>query len=205
MQLIWAESNPKLVKAGMNVGIKAQLFAKKMAVTPWALRETYRQFLSSNEGEIIQYEQWVEQYGNGRRHLVAEFIETALLHDIQSHDPSCSRDEFGSLLNHVVTFKKLRFSDKAFMQVFLKGSKHESNREIEALACWFDCLQRPFKIQKEIEKNRLSQLMERLNLTQPVLIQKMIAAVKVLDADLFFDVAVKDILIQALLNMEKKP
>jgi len=227
MQLVWAGANEKHCKAGMNVGLKAQLFAKKMAVTPWALRDTYREFLSSGDGEISQYEHWVEQYGNVRRHLVAEFIETSLLHDIQSHDPSCSRAEFGGLLNHIVTFKKLRASDKAFMQVFLKGLKRGNDREkgkqhkrdqkdhprdsdqevvpdIEVLACWFDCLQRPFKIQKEIERNQLAQLVERFNLSKPVLQQKLLRAIKLLDGDLFFDAEAKQILIEALLDLDKK-
>jgi len=229
MQQVWAETNEKHCKAGMNVGLKAQLFAKKMAVTPWALRDTYREFLSSGDGEISQYEHWVEQYGNVRRHLVAEFIETALLHDIQSHDPSCSRTEFGALLNHVVTFKKLRASDKAFMQVFLKGLKRGNERakekqqqhdrekvtqqesdqevvpDIEVLACWFDCLQRPFKIQREIERNQLAELVERFSLSKPVLQQKLLRAIKLLDGDLFFDAEAKEILIEALLNMDIKP
>lgn len=238
MQLVWAGADVKHCKAGLNVGIKAQLFAKKMAVTAWALRDTYREFLSSGDGEVSQYEQWVEQYGNVRRYMVAEFIETALLHDIQSHDPSCSRAEFGALLNHVVNFKKLLAADKAFMQVFLKGVKRGNNRrkenqqesdqgkgnqrgsgreqdqqesdketvpEIEALACWFDCLQRPFKIQREIEKNHLAQLTERLGLSKPVLQQKLLSAIKLLDGDLFFDAEAKHILIEALLNMDIKP
>jgi type III secretion protein W len=239
MEQVWAETNEKHCKAGLNVGIKAQVFASKMAVTAWALRDTYREFLESGDGEISQYEQWVEQYGNVRRYLVAEFIETALLHDIQSHDPSCSRAEFGALLGHLVTFKKLLASDKAFMEVFLKetqrgqvrrkeeqqesdhqgkgnqrGTDSEQEKqegdqqttpEMEALACWFDCLQRPFRIQREIEKNHLAQLTERLGLAKPVLQQKLLRAIKLLDGDLFFDIEAKHILIEALLNMDMKP
>jgi|GEM_PF-3219107 len=235
MQQVWAETNEKHCKAGLNVGLKAQMFASKMAVTAWALRDTYREFLESGDGEISQYEQWVEQFGTVRRYLVAQFIETALLHDIQSHDPSCSRAEFGALLGHLVNFKKLLASDKAFMDVFFKEQRGDVRRkekqqdrqgrdqskgsqrgsqeqegdqttpEIEALVCWFDCLQRPFKIQREIEKNQLAQLTESLGLAKPVLQQKLLRAIKLLDGDLFFDAEAKHILIEALLNMDIKP
>ena len=237
MQQVWAETNVKHCKAGLNVGLKAQMFASKMAVTAWALRDTYREFLESGDGKISQYEQWVEQFGTVRRYLVAQFIETALLNDIQSHDPSCSRAEFGALLGHLVNFKKLLASDKAFMDVFFKdaprgnirrkekqqdgqgrdqnkGSQHGSDQEqegnqttpeIEALVCWFDCLQRPFKIQREIEKNQLAQLTESLGLDRPVLQQKLLRAIKSLDGDLFFDAEAKNILMESLLKMDVKP
>jgi hypothetical protein len=66
-------------------------------------------------------------------------------------------------------------------------------------------LQRLFKIQREIEKNHLSQLTQRLGLDKPLLQQKLLRAIKLLDGDLFFDAEAKHILIESLLNLNAKP
>lgn len=200
MQMVWAETNEKHTKAGMNVGIKASLFGKKFKVSSSALRNTYRDFLTSEDGELSQYEGWVEQYGTPHREMVSDFIETALIHDIQSHDPSCSREEFGMLLNHIVNFKKLRSADKSFMQVFFKSKPKDLEKEADVLTCWFDCLQRPFKIKEEIEKDQLAEHMKHVGLSKQELQQKMLRGVKLLDGELFFDPEVKEILIEALLS-----
>jgi len=199
LEEVWAQSNSKACQAGLNVGLKARLFSKKMQVSSKALRNTYREFLESDDPEVFQYEQWVEQYGVDRRNMVADFIETSLLHDIQSHDPSCSRSEFGELLNHVVTFKKLQSSDLTFQQEFLRGNLKMVLIEKDLLDCWFDLLQRPFKIKKEIEKNLLENLSRQLYLTKDVLQQKLLVALRNLDGDLFLDPELKQILIESLL------
>jgi len=200
LEEIWEKSDKKSCQAGLNVGLKAQLFSKKMNVSPKALRSTYREFLSSEEDELFQYAEWVQQYGVDRRAMVAEFIETALMHDIHSHDPSCSRAEFGALLGHIVTLRQLQESDNAFLQVFLRGNLKMMLIEAELLTCWFDCLQRPFKIKKEIEKNDMNNLSQILFLTKPELQQKLLAAVRKIHSDLFLEPEVKQILIDSLLN-----
>jgi len=199
LEEVWEQSNPKACQAGLNIGLKAKLFSKKMQVSPKALRNTYREFLESDDPEIFQYEQWVDQYGVDRRDMVADFVETSLLHDIQSHDPSCSRAEFGNLLNHVVTMKKLQSSDTAFLQEFLRGNLKLVLIEKDLLNCWFDILQRPFKIKKEIEKHHLDNLSHQLFLSKDVLQQKLLTAVRELDGDLFLDPELKQILIEALI------
>jgi len=202
LEEVWEKSDRKLCQAGLNVGLKARLYSKKMDVSPKALRNTYREFLVSDDDELFQYEQWIEQYGANRRAMVAEFIETSLLHDIQSHDPSCSRLEFGSLLNHVVTLKKIQGSDMAFLNVFFRGNLNFLLLENELLACWSDCLQRPFKIKKEIEKNSLSNLARAFALSAEELRQKLLTAIRQIDGDLFLDGEVKQILIDALLELQ---
>ena len=204
LEEVWENSNRKLCQAGLNVGLKARLYSKKMNVSPKALRNTYREFLISDDGELFQYEQWIEQYGANRRGMVAEFIETSLLRDIQSHDPSCSRLEFGSLLNHVVTLKKLQASDMTFLNVFFRGNLNFLLLENELLACWLDCLQRPFKIKKEIEKNSLSNLAHTFFLSPEDVRQKLLTAIRQLDADLFLDGEIKQILLDTLLELQLK-
>ena len=200
LEEIWEKSDKKSCQAGLNVGLKARLFSKKMNVSPKALRSSYRDFLISEDDELFQYGEWVEQYGADRRSMVAEFIETALMHDIHSHDPSCSRAEFGALLSHVVTLRQLQESDNEFLQVFLRGNLKMLLIESELLTCWFDCLQRPFKIKKEIEKNDMNNLSQILFLAKPELQQKLLAAVRKIHGDLFLEPEVKQILIDSLLN-----
>lgn len=200
MQKVWDQTNEKHTKAGINIGFKAQLFGRQMSATPSHLRETYRYFLDSDTKELTQYEQWIKQYGHKNRRLVAEFIEASLVHDIDSMDPSCSALEFGVLLNHVVVFKKLRSSDQSFMTVFSGKKKSLGDLEPEVLACWMDCLQRPFKIKKQIEKD-IAQLLSQLKLSPVLLQQKLIRAIKLLDADLFFMPEAKEILLEAMVGL----
>ncbi|MET3108411.1 type III secretion system YopN/LcrE/InvE/MxiC family regulator [Oxalobacteraceae bacterium GrIS 2.11] len=204
LEEVWEKSNKKLCQAGLNIGLKARLYSRKMKVSPKSLRNTYREFLISDEGELFQYEQWVEQYGADRRGTVAEFIETSLMHDMHSHDPSCSRREFGGLLGHLMTVKKLQESDTAFLQVFLRGNLKLMLIENELLTCWFDCLQRPFKLKKEIEKNDMNNLTQTLFLTKPELQKKLLMAIRQIHSDLFMEPEVKQILIDSLLNFPHK-
>ena len=200
LQQIWDGSNQKQCKAGVNVGLKTRIFSKKLAVSAWALRDSYRQFLESQGSELDEYGNWVTDYGNERRTIVGEFIQTALLHDIQSHDPSCSLQEFGNLLNRVVNLKKIQASDMTFQQIFLRAGTPVPDNEL--LTCWFDCLQRPFEIQQEIERYKLANLVKRLGLTPSKLQQTLLRAIQQIDNDLFFDDAVKHILIESLLNLD---
>ena len=115
MQRVLEQADPKHYKAGINVALKARMHGTKMVVSAKVLRETYREFLVSEQGEITQYEQWVEQYGAKKRTAVLEFIASALVYDMQAHDPSCSRDEFGTLLSNLVGLKKIKSSESNFI------------------------------------------------------------------------------------------
>ena len=199
---VWEKSDKKMCQAGLNVGLKARLFSKKMRVSAKALRNTYRQFLLGEDEQVFHYQQWVEEYGLGRRRQIADFIETSLLHDIQSHDPSCSREEFGYLLGQMVKIKKLTAADYAFLNVFLRRNIQMMLLEDKLLECWFDCLQRPFEVKKEIETNYLRQLTGDLMLPFDVLRQKLLMGVRQIDAELFYEPEVKQLLIDALLDVE---
>lgn len=199
---VWEQNDKKMCQAGLNVGLKARLFSKKMRVSPKALRNTYREFLLSEDEQVFQYQQWIEEYGTGRRRQISEFIEVSLVHDIQSHDPSCSRQEFGDLLGQMVKIKKLTVADYAFLDVFLRHSVNMLLLEDKLLDCWFDCLQRPFQVKKEIETNYLRNLSITLRLPAEVLRQKLLMAIRQLDAELFFEPEVKQLLIDALLDVE---
>jgi len=203
LEEVLENSDKKRCMAGVNIGLKARLFSRKMNVSPQALRNTYRDFIGSDDEEIFQYQRWVEQYGADRRTKVAEFIEVALMHDIKSHDPSCSRLEFGNLLGHMVNIKRLQASDLAFIKEFFLQNLHIALLENELLVCWFDCLQNPFKIKDEIEKNKLVGLAKTFFLPPEELRQKLLKGIRKIDAELFFDPDIKEILIESLLYFPK--
>ncbi|WP_324606825.1 YopN/LcrE/InvE/MxiC type III secretion system gatekeeper [Chromobacterium haemolyticum] len=108
-----AEAKP--LKAGINCALKARLFGKALSLSPGLLRASYRQFLESEAAEAEIYADWVGSYGYQRRAVVLDFIEGALLADIDSLDASCSRLEFGNLLGRLSQLKLLRSADALFV------------------------------------------------------------------------------------------
>lgn len=117
-----SQSDPKVLKAGINCALKARLFGKALELRPGLLRASYRQFLSSEEPEIEVYADWIGNYGYQRRALVLDFIESALVTDINSLDASCSRMEFGYLLGRLSQLKLLRSADMLFVNRLLANT-----------------------------------------------------------------------------------
>ncbi|MHC8367770.1 type III secretion system gatekeeper subunit SctW [Pseudomonas sp. ZT5P21] len=115
LQTIVAQASPKRMNAGINAALKARMFGASMAVRAALLRETYRDFLESDEGPVSCYQDWIALYGPPRRTNVLAFIEAALLTDISAQDPSCSRAEFGQLLARLTDLKRLRSADAVFI------------------------------------------------------------------------------------------
>ena len=115
LQTVVAQGSPKRMNAGINAALKARMFGKSMAVRAGLLRETYRDFLESDEGPLGNYQDWIALYGPPQRMTVLDFIEAALLTDISAQDPSCSRAEFGQLLGRLIDLKHLRSADDLFI------------------------------------------------------------------------------------------
>ncbi|WP_085723148.1 type III secretion system gatekeeper subunit SctW [Pseudomonas sp. R37(2017)] len=115
LQAVVANASPKRMNAGINAALKARMFGKTMAVRADLLRETYRDFLESDESPVGCYQDWIALYGAPQRMNVLAFIEAALLTDISAQDPSCSRAEFGQLLARVNDLKRLRSADDLFI------------------------------------------------------------------------------------------
>ncbi len=202
LEQVWNEADPKQCKAGLNVALKATLFSRTMEVSAQALRQSYRDFIVSEDGVLPQYELWVSQFGADRRSQIVDYMECAMLVDIQSHDPSCSKLEFGSLLGQVLTLKKLHASDLAFLQVFMKTSQNYALLEPVVLQTWLDCLQRPFQIKKEIDKHHLCNMAQTLMLPVDQLRQKLLTAISKIDGDLFMDRDIRHVLMDALLAFD---
>lgn len=119
LQTVVAQASPKRLNAGINAALKARMFGKSLAVRAGLLRESYRDFLESDEGPLSCYQDWIALYGPSQRQGVLAFIEAALLTDISAQDPSCSRVEFGQLLARVTDLKRLRSADEQFIGAVL--------------------------------------------------------------------------------------
>ncbi|MDR6092741.1 type III secretion system gatekeeper subunit SctW [Stenotrophomonas sp. SORGH_AS_0321] len=98
------------VRAGLNVALKARLHANRLAASPAQLRQSYREFLDVGE-PLESYEEWIALYGFERRSRVVDFIEHAMAADMYALDPSCSRIEFGQLLQRVRQLTTIRSAD----------------------------------------------------------------------------------------------
>lgn len=119
LQQVLNQAAPKRLKAGINSALKAKMFGKALMLRASLMRDTYRSFLESDEGAAQSYEDWITLYGHQHRGSVLEFIEAALLTDIDAQDPSCSREEFGQLLKKLGELKRLRSADAIFIQRLL--------------------------------------------------------------------------------------
>ncbi|OPA97809.1 type III secretion system gatekeeper subunit SctW [Pseudomonas synxantha] len=130
LEQVLAQSPPKRLKAGINSALKAKMFGKALALNASLMRDTYRSFLESESSASESYEDWVAIYGYQHRSAVLEFIEAALLTDIDAQDPSCSRDEFGQLLKKLGELKRLRSVDSTFIKRLLDDEllcRHNGN------------------------------------------------------------------------------
>jgi len=108
-------ADPRRLKAGINVALKSRLFSARMAATPAALRQCYRQFLENLDLAVSLYQGWISDFGADRRAQVVDFIESALFADMHAHDPSCTRAEFGAVLAALRQLRMLRSSDERFV------------------------------------------------------------------------------------------
>ncbi|MBY8955283.1 type III secretion system gatekeeper subunit SctW [Pseudomonas carnis] len=178
LRQVLAQSPPKRLKAGINSALKAKMFGKALALRAALMRDTYRSFLES-EGEAAEsYENWVAIYGYQHRGSVLEFIEAALLTDIDAQDPSCSRDEFGQLLKKLGELKRLRSVDAVFIQNLLSDElicRHNAS-EPDWLVFLLGLLQFPDELEQLlvglfgerlllVEHNERAQLLQLLRLS----------------------------------------
>lgn len=113
------DTDPKLLKAGINCALKAKLFGATLALKAPLLRQTYRRFLDADDQPLEIYENWIACYGYRARHVVLDFVEESLSTDIRSEDPSCSHLEFSYLIGHMQKIRLLRTADRQFITALL--------------------------------------------------------------------------------------
>ncbi|MGE6334755.1 type III secretion system gatekeeper subunit SctW [Stenotrophomonas sp. NPDC077659] len=111
----------RTTRGGLNVALKARLQAPRLRATARQLRRSYQEFLAGGE-PIDTYELWIDLYGFERRSQVVDFIEQALAADMYALDPSCSRLEFGRLLQAVRQLTTLRSADHLLQQHCWNGA-----------------------------------------------------------------------------------
>lgn len=112
--LVERNADPKRLKAGINVALKARLFGRSLEFSPALLRESYRDFVCSDAPEMDLYQGWIEHFGAEKRQPVINFVEDALVADMQSLDPSCTQIEFGQFLRRFSQIKNIRTADSQF-------------------------------------------------------------------------------------------
>jgi len=109
------EAGGRSARGGLNVALKARLQAPNLRATARQLRRSYQDFLAGGD-PIDTYELWIELYGFDRRARVIDFIEQALAADMYALDPSCSRLEFGHLLQTIRKLTTLRSADHLLLR-----------------------------------------------------------------------------------------
>ncbi|EKC3540987.1 type III secretion system gatekeeper subunit SctW [Salmonella enterica] len=111
-----SSTDQKFIKSGINSALKARLYGKKLDVSPKLLRASYRSFLMNNQSAVDIYIEWISNYGSQKRYSVLEFIEGALLGDINALDASCSNVEFGLFLKKLCLLRSLRAAELLFIR-----------------------------------------------------------------------------------------
>jgi len=156
LESIEKEAEPKSLKAGINVAMKALLFGRSLGVSSSLLRNCYRNFLETNKNETHIYLYWITLFGYKKRKKILRFVESALLIDIDSMDPSCSLVEFGQVLARLNQLKKLRTVDEDFIKVLMRAANYRDLNQGEE-----DCLLFLFCILTDAEhvKNYLHELL----------------------------------------------
>lgn len=115
------KSDFRKVKAGINCALKAKLFGKQISLDPRMLRVAYREFLFNEESPIDAYINWIGSFGYTKRAAVIDFFESALLSDINSLDPSCSRVEFGYYLLKLNELQLIKSTEHFFIKRILES------------------------------------------------------------------------------------
>jgi type III secretion system YopN/LcrE/InvE/MxiC family regulator len=184
-----SEAPPRALKAGINIALKARLFGAKLALSALLLRASYRQFLESEEAEVVMYEEWVTSYGPQRRALVMEFLENALVADMLAQDPSCSRIEFGNLLGKLNQLKLLRSSESLFIDSMLKDpvTRAHNNSETDWLVFLLALMQSPQELDALLMDTVGDQILLSSHATRSRLLQTIRHACHALPQNFFVD------------------
>ncbi|QIY81212.1 YopN/LcrE/InvE/MxiC type III secretion system gatekeeper [Chromobacterium violaceum] len=198
-----AEAEPKPLKAGINCALKARLFGKALNLSPGLLRASYRQFLESDASEAEIYADWVASYGCQRRAAVLDFMEGALLADIDSQDASCSRLEFGHLLGRLTQLKLLRSADVQFVGRMLADplARRFNPEEADWLVLLLSLLQQADGVDTLLADTVGREALLSRHADRSALLQALFRACKTLPPRLFLDESWLPALLEALREM----
>lgn len=203
IQQVEEQADPKQLKAGINCALKARLFGKALELRPGLLRASYRQFLQSEEPEVEVYADWIGSYGYQRRVMVLDFVESAILTDINSQDASCSRLEFGYLLGRLGQLKLLRSADALFVnRLLVNPVTHVFNtHEEDWLLLMLSLLQQPQDVDTLLARTVGKDALLSRHCEHSTLLQLLYLACKALPPQLFLVEGGQDVMLEALRQM----
>ncbi len=188
LQQVEEHADPRDLQAGINCGLKARLFGQKyLELKPALLRGSYRRFLQSERDGIEDYKDWIAGYGYQYRGVVLDFIESALLTDIDCQDPSCSRMEFGGLINKLGQLKRLRSADSLFIKKLLssKAIAGLNKPEQDWLILLFSLLRQPAAIGGHLNALLGEDILLAYHHERSAFLQTIYSACKLLPHELF--------------------
>lgn len=189
---------PKTLKSGVNVALKARLFAARMSASPAQLRQCYRQFLENLELAVSLYQGWVNDFGADRRAQVVDFIESALFADMHAHDPSCTRPEFGGLLAALRQLRMLRSSDDRFVLSLKTAWQMDEQMSLLLLLA---LLQNPYEVRELIGQMLGDGLRMAAPRDRSVLIQCLLSGFRWIPEELFVLADAREHLLTELAEM----
>jgi type III secretion protein W len=202
------QTDPKLMKAGINAALKAKVFGKRMQLEPARLRQLYRQFLLFEGTYLMIYESWIEEYGLKRRRRILEFVQAALTYDMHSLDPSSNgAEEFGPLLNLIGRVRTLNGADEQFTGRLLTSKVLTNSTETEALGVTMllSALLAPENVGVTLKQLLEPYLIPLGASEQSQLIQCVLRAAATIPVAIFEEVEDRHLLIDTIKNMAEAP
>lgn len=113
--LLLSGPDKKKIKSGLNIQQQTADYGTRLNLNAEIMRGLYHDFISQDLEPIDIYKLLIERAGVEKRHLALEYISRALHCDINAHDPSCSMQEFGTLLDTSFILSIIKSADITFV------------------------------------------------------------------------------------------
>ena len=115
-ELLMSGPEKRKAKSGLNIQQQTEAFSSRLNLSTEVMRNMYRDFISQENEPVDIYKTIIANAGIEKRHLAIEYIVKALHCDINSHDPSCSFQEYGALLDTSFIINVIKSADITFMR-----------------------------------------------------------------------------------------
>ncbi len=195
--------NSALMRAGINVALKARVFSKSIAKDPKALRSLYREFIMFEGPSIYIYGDWIDDYDEKQREQLLDFMLQALVADMQSLAPSAiNNTEFGPLLEKLGEVRILYSIEETFINKLMKLviSRVKPSIKNDFLHVLVDGVTEPENIKEKLYQ--LLTVYSNLTLSmRAALIQTMNYAFKALPTGIFISPEMRDELLENLTDI----
>lgn len=189
-----------LIRAGINVALKARVFSESILKDPRMLRSLYREFIMFEGPTIYIYDDWIKQYNEEQREQLLDFMLQALICDMQSLAPSAINSaEFGPLLEKVGQVRVLYSVEESFITkvMTLLIARIKSPIKKDFLGIFVTGIIRHEDIVTEL--NKLLEVYSNLTLSmKAMLVQTLISAFSSLPTDIFLSQEMRDEMLESL-------